>query len=108
MVLWARESTKVGLDEQDPGRPVLAGDGLGDRLGRPGQGARAQVEAGDQPPGDGRGGLGQGAAGAAAEVGDPVARAGAEQPGQPAVPARHLRLDHGVDVVRFAGHASRR
>jgi hypothetical protein len=108
MVLWARESTKVGLDEQDPGRPVLAGDGLGDRLGRPGQGARAQVEAGDQPSGDGRGGLGEGAAGAAAEVGHAVARAGAEQPGQPAVPARHYRLDHGVDVVRFVRHGSRR
>jgi hypothetical protein len=60
---------QVGLDEHDPGRPVLAGDRLGDRLGRPGQGARAQVEAGDQPTGDGRGGLGQGGPGAAAEVG---------------------------------------
>jgi hypothetical protein len=103
----ARSSSPLA-SQQGLGRPLLAGDRLPDRLDRPGQGAGAEVEAGDQPRGDGRGDLGEGAAGAAAEVDHVVAGAGRQQPGQPAVPARHDRLGHAVDVVRFARRRSKR
>jgi hypothetical protein len=76
---------EVGLDAQQRRRRGQAGDRPGDRLGGQGQRGRGQVEPGQQPAGDRRGDLGQRAPGAAAQVGDPVAGGGGQQPGQPVV-----------------------
>jgi hypothetical protein len=93
---------QVGLEEQDPGR--AGGRGRGQRAGGPVQRRRAGVHADRHAAAQLRRDLDEGGAGAAAEVDHPVAGAGVEQPGQPAVPDRHHRFDHRVDVVAFVRH----
>jgi hypothetical protein len=87
---------QVGPDEQH------RGGGWGQRLGGLAQDGRAGVHADGQARH--REEVDQGGAGAAAEVGHPVARPGAEQPGEPAVPSRHHRLDHRGNIVWFVRH----
>jgi hypothetical protein len=68
---------QVGLEQEHAGRRRQAGDRVPQGLGAAGEGGGAQVDPDQQPARHRRGRLGQGGAGAAAQVDHPVAGHGA-------------------------------